>query len=201
MIKEFIQNSPQSVGSSLPSRQSRNPSQYQSLMMHSHERHWNVTSAPNRHGWHSGSKIKMTKVYKRATVIMNDTFYPAAIAGAVILVPCHVFKSLKLIWRLGTSRWNLWPYLQMSCNDLTWNRDHQDSSPSNGHQGDIQMYFYISQNDWACKDVFWVEEVGLYLLKFSGLDNGLAYRDCSYEKGRLDSHTTILSPQCEFLYW
>ena len=44
----------------------------------------------------------------------------AAIAGATILVPCHVVKSLQLIWRLGTRRWNLRvPDLHMSCRDLT----------------------------------------------------------------------------------
>ena len=43
----------------------------------------------------------------------------AAIAGATILVPCHVVKSLQLIWRSGTRRWNLRvPNLQMSCIDL-----------------------------------------------------------------------------------
>ena len=51
----------------------------------------------------------------------------AAIAGATILAPCHVHdvvKSLQLIWRSGTRRWNLrrWnlrvPNLQMSCSDL-----------------------------------------------------------------------------------
>ena len=41
-------------------------------------------------------------------------------AGAIILVPCHVVKSLQLIWRLGTRRWNLRvPHLQVSGSDLT----------------------------------------------------------------------------------
>ena len=39
-----------------------------------------------------------------------------AIAGTTSLVPCHVVKSLQLIWRLGTWRFHLQvPYLQMSC--------------------------------------------------------------------------------------
>ena len=42
----------------------------------------------------------------------------AAIAGATILVPCHVVKSLQLIWRSGTFRFRLRvPHLQMSCSD------------------------------------------------------------------------------------
>ena len=46
-----------------------------------------------------------------------------AISGANILVPCHVSKSLQLIWRLGTRRWNLWvPNAQIHCSDLTETR-------------------------------------------------------------------------------
>ena len=42
------------------------------------------------------------------------------IAGATLLVPCHVVKSLQFIWRSGTCRWNPQvPDLQMSCRDLT----------------------------------------------------------------------------------
>ena len=44
---------------------------------------------------------------------------PAAIAAATILVPSQVVKSLQLISRLGTRRWNLRvPNLQMSYSDL-----------------------------------------------------------------------------------
>ena len=43
-----------------------------------------------------------------------------AIVGANSLVPCHVVKTLCLIWRSGTRRWNLRvPNLQTSCSDLT----------------------------------------------------------------------------------
>ena len=36
-----------------------------------------------------------------------------------ILIPCHTVKSLQLIWRSGTRRWNLRvPDLLMSCSDL-----------------------------------------------------------------------------------
>ena len=58
----------------------------------------------------------------------------AAIAGTPIPVPCHVVKSLQLIWRSSTSRWNLLvPNLQKNCSDL---KGHQDSST---HYSDIIM--------------------------------------------------------------
>ena len=45
---------------------------------------------------------------------------PAAITGTTIQAPCHVIKSLQLIWRSGTRRWNLQvPDLPMRCSDLT----------------------------------------------------------------------------------
>ena len=48
-------------------------------------------------------------------------------------VPCHVVKSLKLIWKLGTGRWNLWVSdSQLSCSELAY------SSSSNGLQGDMR---------------------------------------------------------------
>ena len=43
------------------------------------------------------------------------------IAGATILTPYHVVKSLQLIWRFGTRRFHpRVPDLQMSCSDLTY---------------------------------------------------------------------------------
>ena len=43
-----------------------------------------------------------------------------AITGIAIMVPYLWVKSLQLIWRSGTRRWNLRvPDLQMSCRDLT----------------------------------------------------------------------------------
>ena len=55
----------------------------------------------------------------------------AAIAGTTILVPYRLVISLRLIWRLGTRKWNLRvPNLQMSCSDLTEKTGHQQSSPS-----------------------------------------------------------------------
>ena len=51
---------------------------------------------------------------------------------------CHVVKSLQLIWRSGTCRWNLWvPDLQIDCSDFDIKIGHQDISPDNGHQGDM----------------------------------------------------------------
>ena len=53
----------------------------------------------------------------------NRICHLVAIAGATLLVPCHVVKSLQLLWRSGTCRWNLRvPDLQTSCCDLneTW---------------------------------------------------------------------------------
>ena len=44
----------------------------------------------------------------------------AAVARATVQAPSHVVKSLLLIWRSGTRRWNLRvPELLMSCSDLT----------------------------------------------------------------------------------
>ena len=57
---------------------------------------------------------------RRRQSVGNGACHSAAIAGAIILVPWHGVKSLQLIWRLGTRRWNLRvPNLQMSCRDLT----------------------------------------------------------------------------------
>ena len=43
-----------------------------------------------------------------------------AIVSTTNLAPCHVVKSLLLISRSGTRRWNLRvPDLHMSCSDLT----------------------------------------------------------------------------------
>ena len=65
------------------------------------------------------------------------------VTRTTILVPCLWFKSLQLIWRSDTRRWNLWaPDLQMSCRDLTAWRVTRNSSPSNGHQGDLPTVLY-----------------------------------------------------------
>ena len=41
-------------------------------------------------------------------------------AGSIILVPYELNRSVQLIWRQSTYRWNPWvPTLQMSCTDLT----------------------------------------------------------------------------------
>ena len=49
----------------------------------------------------------------------NGVCQLVAIAGTTVLVPCHIVKSLLLIWRSGTRRFHLQvPDLQMSCSDL-----------------------------------------------------------------------------------
>ena len=49
-------------------------------------------------------------------------------------------KSLWLIWRMGTRRWNLRvPNLQMSRCDLISKIGHQVSSLCNGHQDDMPL--------------------------------------------------------------
>ena len=59
-----------------------------------------------------------------------------AIAGTIILVHCHVVKSLQLTLRSGTRRFHLRvPDLKVSCRDFA-EIGHQNGSPSNGHQGD-----------------------------------------------------------------
>ena len=63
-----------------------------------------------------------------------------AITGTTILVPYLEVKSLQLIWRSGTRRWNLRvPDLQMNCR-LDYMIGYQDSNPSNGYQADIPYW-------------------------------------------------------------
>ena len=67
-------------------------------------------------------------------------------------------KSLQLIWRSGTRRWNLRvPHFQISCSDLTmWDLRnfiivYQDDSSSNGHQGTYPNSYKSSwkgADDW-----------------------------------------------------
>ena len=57
---------------------------------------------------------------KANPLLCNRVCHLAAIAGAVILIPWHIVKSLQLIWRSGTRRFHLRvPDLQMSCSDFT----------------------------------------------------------------------------------
>ena len=77
-----------------------------------------------------------------------------------ILLPYLSVKSLQLIWRSGTRRWNLRvPDSQVSCRDLTiWLIGYQDSSPSNGcqatcpvcHYNDVIMSMMASQITSDC---------------------------------------------------
>ena len=57
-----------------------------------------------------------------------------AIIGTTKQVPYQLVKSLQLIRRWCTRRWNLRVHdLQMSCCDLTRMRGYHNSSPNNGH--------------------------------------------------------------------
>ena len=62
----------------------------------------------------------MTSILFRPQSV-NRACHLATIIGATILVPCHVVKSLQLIWRSGTRRFHLRvPNLQMNWSDLTY---------------------------------------------------------------------------------
>ena len=71
-----------------------------------------------------GWKMKVLTRLQHPQLLLLITFSKgtrrqATTAGATILVPCHVVKSLPLTIRSDTRRWNLWlPNLQMICSDL-----------------------------------------------------------------------------------
>ena len=60
--------------------------------------------------------------------------HPTVIVGATILISCCVFKSVQLIWRPGTCRWNL---LVTVFKSLDLKLGHQDNSYSNGQKGPV----------------------------------------------------------------
>ena len=48
--------------------------------------------------------------------------------ATIIMVACHVVKSLQLLWWSGTRRFNLWvPYFQISCRNLIWKIGSHDT--------------------------------------------------------------------------
>ena len=58
---------------------------------------------------------------------INRACHLVAITGTTKLVPYHLVKTLQLIRRSGTRRWNLRvPGHQMSCRELRWMRRYQD---------------------------------------------------------------------------
>ena len=58
-----------------------------------------------------------------------------AISGTTKLASYHGVKSLQLIWKWGTCRWNLRvPHLQMCCGDSIRMKRYQYSSSSKGCQ-------------------------------------------------------------------
>ena len=62
----------------------------------------------------------------------------AATTGTTILAPCHVIKSLQLIWKSSAGRPGS-------------NIGHRDSNPSNGHQGDRPFWFNMVEPTDAFK--------------------------------------------------
>ena len=61
-----------------------------------------------------------------------------------------LIKSLQLIWRSGTRRWNLRvPDLQMRCSDLTRVRGYQVICPNTGHQTTWPIV-------WNCMTIYFV---------------------------------------------
>ena len=89
--------------------------------------------------------------------LSNQAYCLVGIAGTTILIPCHIMKSLQLIWRSGTHRWNLWvPDLQTSCCDMT------EIFSTN-----LSFYFWSSTNQWLGARL-------QYLLPLSNQDTSLA---------------------------
>ena len=92
---------------------------------------------------------KICKTKQTGGMKINTACRPEEIAAATTLVPYPVVKTLELIWRLGTRRWNLCvPNLLMSCSDLISMIGHCDSSTSNSHQGDMSYFRLIIT--WNC---------------------------------------------------
>ena len=78
------------------------------------------------------------------TSIMIGHVTLAAITGTILLVPYLLDKSLQLIWRSVTCR--LHQYLP-DCQIIfrpDYMTGHQDSSPSNGHQGTCPLLYILS---------------------------------------------------------
>ena len=78
-------------------------------MMKSHELPMHSTGTVYRESTSPVTSLHRGRVMRHVTI-----------AGTLLLVLCHVAKSLQLIWISGTRRWNLRvPDFQMSCSDLT----------------------------------------------------------------------------------
>ena len=101
---------------------------------------------------------KICKTKQTGGMKINTACHPEEIAVATTLVPYPVVKTLELIWRLGTRRWNLRvPNLLMSCSDLISMIGHCDSSTSNSHQGD--MFYFRLRGGMAPGGVIFHENV------------------------------------------
>ena len=80
-------------------------------------RAWYPSMIPN---WFHDKESQITVCIPQLIICENVACRLAAITGDIILVPCHVLKSLQLIRRWGTRRWKLRvPHLQISYSDLT----------------------------------------------------------------------------------
>ena len=82
----------------------------------------NITYSEGRREWKISNLLERGYCKQNLVVISAVwVFLTTAVVGATILVSCNIVKSLQLIWRSGTRRWNLRvPDLQMSCSDLTF---------------------------------------------------------------------------------
>ena len=68
-----------------------------------------------------------------------------AISGTTVLVPYHVVKSLQSLFEnlQPGDGWNLGAQSSSELQWLNLKIGHQDSSPTNGHQGDMLYYWLI----------------------------------------------------------
>ena len=83
-------------------------------------------------------KIKQSfNSHEYSKICWNEACHLSTVAGATILIPCHVIKFLQIVCRLGSRRRNL--RLPPPLNKLQWFalRIGYQNSSNNGHQGNI----------------------------------------------------------------
>ena len=89
----------------------------------------------------------------------NGACRQRAIGGATVLIHWHVVKSLKLIWRSGTRRWNLqMSDLQMSRSELK--TGCRDSNSSNIYHSDRPYFTRSPEPNWVFWCVFFSTDTG-----------------------------------------
>ena len=80
-----------------------------------------------------------------------------ATAATVILVTWHVVKSVQLIWRLGTRRWNLRvPNLHMNCRDLTLREGTNIVVPVMATRLTCPIVHHDNKTDLPCPFHYWL---------------------------------------------